>query len=248
MLPFGAPQIVTAAAGARRVLDIGCGSARLTLGLAQAGAEEVIGTDTSDGRLAQGRERLATDPAGARVTLLEADFDQPLPFPDDRFDATVSRLALMAAADPVATLRELRRVTVAGGPVVSAVWGPVGDNPWFVLPRTAIGELLGSERAAYARMFGRLGETQTATAVHHDAGLSAVAVEVLRETLDVDDAAALWAWLVENNAHVRRVDETIDGDQREAVVARIAELTAPHRTTAGTLSLPRAITLTRAVA
>lgn len=248
MLPFGAPQIVTAAAGARRVLDIGCGSARLTLGLAQAGAEEVIGTDTSAGRLAQGRERLAADPAGARVRLLEADFDRPLPFPDDRFDGAVSRLALMAAADPAATLRELRRVTVAGGPVVSAVWGPVSDNPWFILPRTAIGELLGSERAAYARMFGRLGEEQTAAAVHREAGLADVEVQLLRETLDVGDAAALWGWLVENNAHVRRVDETIAGSEREAIVARIGELTEPHRTTGGTLSLPRAITLTRAVA
>lgn len=248
MLPFGAPQIVTAAGAARRVLDIGCGSARLTLGLAQAGAEEVIGTDTSGGRLAQGRERLAADPAGARVTLLEADFDLSLPFPDDRFDAAVSRLALMAATDPAATLRELRRVTVTGGPVVSAVWGPVADNPWFILPRTAIGELLGREHAAYARMFGRLGEPQDAIAVHRDAGLSAVEVEVLRETLDVDDAAALWAWLVEHNAHVSRVDETIGGDERAAIIARVGELTSPHLTAAGTLSLPRAITLARALA
>lgn len=248
MLPFGAPEIVSAVGGARRVLDAGCGSARLTLGLAAAGAEEVVGTDTSTGRLAQGRERLAADPNGGRVTLIESDFDLPLPFPDDRFDAAVSRLALMAAADPVATLRELRRVTVPGGTIVSAVWAPVAENPWFILPRTAVGDVLGPERAAYARMFGRLGEAGESAGVHRAAGLAAVDVQVLRETLDVVDAAGLWSWLVENNAHVERIDGRISTDERDAILERVTELTAVHGTAGGTLSLPRAITLTRGVA
>src|SRR5688572_28802377 len=103
MAPFGVPEIVAAVRGASSVLDAGCGSARLTHALAEAGVGDVVGIDTSAERLAQGRERTA----GTRVRLLEADFDDPLPFPDDRFGAAVSRLALMIATDPVATLREL---------------------------------------------------------------------------------------------------------------------------------------------
>src|SRR5262249_39011163 len=45
-LPFGGAEIVSAVAGARRVLDAGCGSGRLTVALALAGAE-VTGIDTS---------------------------------------------------------------------------------------------------------------------------------------------------------------------------------------------------------
>ena len=45
------------AAGA--VLDAGCGSARLTLAFAEAGAADVVGIDTSLERLAQGRARLS---------------------------------------------------------------------------------------------------------------------------------------------------------------------------------------------
>ena len=107
MAPFGVPEIVAAVAAAGSVLDAGCGSARLTLALADAGAAEVVGIDTSVERLTQGRARISTHPMGARVKLIEADFDRVLPFPDGRFSAAVSRLALMIATDPVATLREL---------------------------------------------------------------------------------------------------------------------------------------------
>ena len=71
---------------------------------------------------------------GAHVTLMEADFDHVLPFSDGRFSAAVSRLALMTASDPVVTLRELRRVTAAGGRIVTACRVPhamrkVGRDP-----------------------------------------------------------------------------------------------------------------------
>ena len=46
----------------------------------------------------------------------------------------MSRLALMIASDPVVTLRELQRVTVAGGHIVTALWAPVDANPRFALP------------------------------------------------------------------------------------------------------------------
>jgi len=243
MAPFGVPQIVTAAAGAGSVLDAGCGSARLTLALAQAGATDVVGVDTSHERLGQGRERLAAHPWGAHVTLMEANFNEALPFADGRFDAAVSRLALMAAADPVATLRELRRVTAARGPIVTAVWAPVDENPWFGLPRTAAATVVGADRANYARVFGRLGRPEEAAEAHRAAGLADVRVETLRETLDVEDAAALWAWLTRENGHVRSLDATLSASQRAAVLDELARLAADHRTDDGSLVLPRTMTL-----
>jgi len=73
MPPFGVPQIVAAVSAAGSVLDAGCGSARLTLAFAEAGATEVVGIDTSLERLAEGRARLSAHPMGARVKLIEAD-------------------------------------------------------------------------------------------------------------------------------------------------------------------------------
>jgi SAM-dependent methyltransferase len=245
MAPFGVPEIVAAVARAGAVLDAGCGSARLTLALADAGAAEVVGIDTSAERLAQGRARIATHP---RVTLLAADFDHALPFEDDRFGAAVSRLALMIAADPVATLRELGRVTAPGGRIVTALWAPLEDNPWFALPRAAAAAILGPDRARYARAFGRLGGPEEATAVHRAAGLAEARAETLRETLDARDAAGLWAWMAAENGHVRRLDATLSDSERAAVLGELGELVAGYRTGDGALRLPRTMTLVTATA
>ena len=246
MAPFGVPQIVAAVPAARSVLDAGCGSARLTLTFAEAGAAEVVGVDTSVERLAEGRARLAAHPMGARVRLIEADFDDALPFADDRFTAAASRLALMIATDPVVTLRELGRVTAPGGRIVTALWAPVDENPWFALPRAAAAAVVGPERAGYARAFGRLGSPEEATAVHRAAGLADARAETLRESLDVRDATGLWTWLAAENGHVRRLDATLSPRERAAVLDELDRLVAGHRTHDGSLALPRAMTLVTA--
>jgi len=244
--PFGVPQIVAAVSPAGSVLDAGCGSARLTLAFAEAGAAEGVGIDTSLERITEGRARGSAHPMGARVNLIEADFDHVLPFADGRFTAAASRLALMIATDPVATLRELRRVTAAGGRIVTALWAPVDENPWFALPRAAAGAVVVPERADYARAFGRLGGPDEATEVHRAAGLADVEAQTLRQTLAVEDAAGLWTWMTGENGHVRRLDATLSVSERAAVLDELDRLVASHRTHDGSLALPRAMTLVTA--
>lgn len=53
-----------------------------------------------------------------------------LPFPDNFFDATVMRLGIMFVPDPVATVREMLRVTKPNGKLVLAVWGKSEINPF----------------------------------------------------------------------------------------------------------------------
>ena len=244
--PFGVPQIVAAVQAAGAVLDAGCGSARLTLAFAEAGAADVVGIDTSLERLAEGRARLSAHRMGARVKLIEADFDHALPFADGRFAAAASRLALMIATDPVATLRELGRVTAAGGRIVTALWAPVDENPWFALPRAAAAAVVGPERTDYARAFGRFGSPEEATEVHRAAGLADVQGKTLRETLDVPDATDLWSWMTRENGHVRRLDSTLSVSERAAVLEELDRLAAGHRTHDDSLALPRAMTLVTA--
>jgi ubiquinone/menaquinone biosynthesis C-methylase UbiE len=248
MAPFGIPEIVAAVADAESVLDAGCGSARLTLALAEAGVAEVVGVDTSSERLEQGQARIDAHPAGAGVTLISADFNEPLPFADDYFGATVSRLALMIAPDPPATLRELRRITKDGGCIATALWAPVDDNPWFVLPRTAAATVVGQDRADYARVFGRIGSPEEAVEIHRAAGFTNVQSETLRTTLDVPDAKGLWDWMIRENGHVRRLDATLQVQEREAVIGELQRLTADYDTPECSLSLPRTITLVTATA
>ena len=241
-MPFGTTEIVAAVAGARRVLDVGCGGGRLTITLAQAGAE-VTGIDTSEQRLEQARRRAAT--ADVELDLIEADFNAPLSFADASFDAVTSRLALMAADDPVATLAELRRVLVPGGLLVTVLWASPAENPWFAVPREAIGAVLGSERASFARAFGRLGDPAEAAAVHRAAGLGDVEAYRLHGTREASDVAAYWRELSTENGQFRRIADALSDTERHALADELEARLAPFGD-GDHLSLPRTLVLVSA--
>jgi SAM-dependent methyltransferase len=240
--PFGTAELLAAVAGARRVLDAGCGSGRLTVALALAGAE-VTGFDTSSARLGDARRRAGG--AGVELELVEADFNAPLPFAGASFDVVTSRLALMAADDPVATLRELGRVLEPDGRLVTVVWAALAENPWFAAPREAIAVVLGDERASFARAFGRLGDPAEAAAAHVAAGLSGVEASFVRGHVVRADAGEHWELLSRENGHFRRVAATLSDTERDAVVAELEARLACYRE-GDHLFVPRALVLVTA--
>jgi SAM-dependent methyltransferase len=237
--PLGLPEIVAAAGRAASALDVGCGSGRLTVELARAGAR-VTGIDTHAGRLADAGRRAAA--AGLAVRLLEADMDAPLPFADGAFEAATSRLALMIAADPAATLRELRRVLAPGGRIATALWASPERNPWFVEPRAAVADALGAERARFARAFGRLGDPAELARLHAAAGFADVASAIVADTLRPASAGAQWDFLRERIGHFRRLDAELADGERERLMAALERRLAAFRAGDG-LELPRTIVL-----
>ena len=215
--PPGFPEILGAVAGAPSVLDVGCGSGRLAVELARRGAD-VTGIDVSDARLDAARRRAAEARVDAR--FLHADMTEPLPFADAGFAAAVSRLALMIAPDPVAVLREAGRVVEPGAPVVTAVWARVEENPWFGEARAAVAAVLGDERAAFARVFGRLGDLDELVDAHRRAGLDAGGV-VLRDELAPQSAAEHWHDLTATIGHFTRLAETLSPAEESAVIGEL---------------------------
>ena len=102
-------------AGAR-VLDVGCGTAELSLLLAShvGLAGHVVGVDFSPGMLVVARRKLMAAGMVGRVDLMLGDA-LDLGFPDDSFDAAASAWVMRNVADLDRAFTEMVRVVRPGG-------------------------------------------------------------------------------------------------------------------------------------
>ena len=101
-------------------LDVGCGTGRITLELAQMGAK-AVGVDFSEAAVEAAREEAVS--LGARCSFEVGNVAAPpLPFSDDSFDAVVAVGCLAVACRDVrdlhASMREMRRILRPRGAVV----------------------------------------------------------------------------------------------------------------------------------
>lgn len=113
----------------QRLLDVGCGPGNLTLDLAARVAPgEVVGVDRSE-RVVEIAQEAAGAAGAPNVTFRTGDA-YALPFDDGAFDVTHAHQLLQHLVDPVAALRELRRVTKPGG-VVAVRDADYAGMTWF---------------------------------------------------------------------------------------------------------------------
>jgi SAM-dependent methyltransferase len=124
------------------VLDVGCGPGTITIDFARRVADgTVVGVDSSSDVLEAAR-RAADEVSNVRF---EAGDVYALEYPDDRFDIVHAHQLLQHLADPVAALREMRRVCKAGGVIAvrdadyaSFAWAPLDGrlDDWLALYRS----------------------------------------------------------------------------------------------------------------
>ena len=101
------------------VLDLGCGTGRHSLWMAEAGAA-VTAVDFSAAMMAEARRK----PGGPAVRFLRHDLDQPLPFLRETFDLAVSGLVLEHLRDLDLFFHETRRVLRPGRRAVISAMHP----------------------------------------------------------------------------------------------------------------------------
>lgn len=101
-----------------RVLDLACGDGTYSLWLAErvAPTGSVIGVDIAPAYLDVARRQAAASRYGQFVRFQIGDV-RGLPFADDEFDLVWCAHSLYSLPDPLAALREMRRVTRPGGVV-----------------------------------------------------------------------------------------------------------------------------------
>jgi ubiquinone/menaquinone biosynthesis C-methylase UbiE len=114
-----------------QVLDVGCGTGLVTFDAAAAVGEggEVVGTDISSVMIERATQ-LGKSRGLGQCRFLRSDAESIGSLGDDSFDAAICALGLMYFPDPIACLREMRRVTRPGGRLAAAVWGARKNCGW----------------------------------------------------------------------------------------------------------------------
>ncbi len=111
------------------LLDVGCGPGTITLDLARLVTPgRVLGVDTA-GEIVEQAQRRASE-QGDDTTRFETGDVYRLDQPDDSFDVVHAHQVLQHLTDPVAALREMRRVCRPGG-LVAVRDSDYATMTWF---------------------------------------------------------------------------------------------------------------------
>jgi SAM-dependent methyltransferase len=199
------------------VLDIGTGTgtaARMALG----DGRRVIGLDGAPGMLEMARREVP------EAEFIESDFSA-IPLADGSVDALLAVHALIFATDPVATLREWRRVTAPTGRMAVSIPGPGEALPGAIF--AAIYERYGIDwrSADYP-------DASVLSGWAADAGWVDVQADAdPTQAIPLADEPAFHAWL-----RVGRMDSRWDSDTLDAFAGDLMDH-AP-RDADGTFRLP----------
>jgi SAM-dependent methyltransferase len=130
-----------AASGARRVLDVGCGTGGTTLAIARrlGAAGHCEGLDLSAPMVATARDRAQRE--GSAATFVCADA-QVHAFDSAGFDALVSRFGVMFFDDAVRAFTNLRRAAADGAHLSFIAWRGADENPFMTTAERAAAPLL----------------------------------------------------------------------------------------------------------
>ncbi|MDC0835426.1 class I SAM-dependent methyltransferase [Geitlerinema sp. CS-897] len=113
---------------AGRILDLGTGTARIPVLMAQRKPQwQIVGIDLSQNMLKLGRQHVKNSGSSDRISLEYLDAKQ-LPYDDNSFDFVVSNSVVHHLSDPVPCFREIARVLKpSGGLFVRDLYRPENE-------------------------------------------------------------------------------------------------------------------------
>ena len=172
-------------AGGEHVLEIGCGTAAVTLPLAQMAGERgrVVAVDISEPMLEVARQRVAA--SGLRnVTLLLGDA-QSFTFEPAAFDVATSRMGVMFFAEPVTAFRNIRGALKPDGRLVFACWAPMAENRHWLISYEVAVRLLGPPATSPEQEVGPLafGNPDYVRRILAEAGFVDISIERAHPTI-----------------------------------------------------------------
>ncbi len=206
-------------AGAAHVLDVGCGTGSLSFCIAQnPEIVSVCGIDLSEAYI----KHANCGSRDARLAFQVGDACA-LPFPDAAFDLTASMLTLQFIPQGENAVREMRRVTRAGGTVAAATWdtrgGYIAYRMFFDTAAMCVRN--GNERRAraYTRPMSRPGDLGSAW---RNAGLTDVEQDMLTIRMDFACFADFWEPAEGGDGPVAEYVRTLDVETRTKLKNMVA--------------------------
>lgn len=129
------------ASGARRVLDVGCGTGSTTLAVARllGAAGRCVGIDISNPMIATALGTAERE--GMPATFICANA-QDYAFEPASFDMMISRFGVMFFDDPVRAFANLRGAACAGAQLRLIAWRSAAENPFMTTAERAAAPLL----------------------------------------------------------------------------------------------------------
>lgn len=199
------------------VLDVGAGSGGLCIPAARRGAE-VMAVDISPRMV----ERLVARGRAEGLATLEARVGdgQALDLGDGTFDVALSLNGVSLFPDISVGLREMVRVTRAGGTVLVVVFGPLQRAEFIAFPLGAVRSVvpaLAPPPAGPPMPPFRLADPVALRRALQAAGLSAVRTETCTWDMSFESAQHLLDVFVSSNPIARRLLGALTGEQLEQV-------------------------------
>jgi ubiquinone/menaquinone biosynthesis C-methylase UbiE len=134
-------EAVSAGNPVSRVLEVGCGTGRVTVAVARLLGEKgnCVGIDISDPMIAGARGRAERESTAAHFIRADA---QTYPFEPASFDMIISRFGVMFFEDSVRAFENLRRAAREGAELRFIAWRSASENPFMTTAERAAAPLL----------------------------------------------------------------------------------------------------------
>lgn len=229
-----------------RVLEIAAGPGDTGfLAAKRLDGGRLLSTDLSPSMVESARKR------GEELGITNADYRvldaQSMDLPDESFDAVLCRWGFMLMPDPLASLRECKRVLVPGGRLVFAVFTGPDENPFASLPARILTEwgFLPRPSDGWHPGILALADRSRLLTLIDRAGFASVRIEPVDMTWTFADADDYWTFLVDLTALgplVRSLPEETRKEFRSAIddaVARFAigdQIALPSRCWCGVVA------------
>jgi len=174
------------------VLEIGCGTGSLAFALSQQRTEPIAAIDIAEPYIAFAR----ACPGADRIAFELGDACH-LRFADGSFAASLAHLVLNFVPDPLAAVREMKRVTVRQGIVAGAIWDFRGGLVYQRLFWDTAAGIDTSAGAARDRLFAHpLAQSAGLLDLWRQAGLAEIERSSLTIRMDYADFNDYWGPLL----------------------------------------------------